>query len=198
MECDTDRVALAALDHSLRLRSLTEDANRGNITFYSIDPRAPLEATTGSEKSAGRGRDTTNAASRQDSLRFIADNTDGLLVGSGSNTDAHITRIVDDVSSYYLMTYSSSNTKLDGRFRAITVRVKRDGVKVRVRRGYRGPHGRRSDQRRRIWLQVRRPALRHRVAGRRLQRPRSIQDSHVDLAARFDRGRSSGRVLDRW
>ena len=36
VECDTDRVALAALDHSLRLRPLTEDANRGNITFYSI------------------------------------------------------------------------------------------------------------------------------------------------------------------
>ena len=78
MECDTDRVALAALDHSLRLRSLTEEANRGNITFYSIDPRVPLEATTGGEKPAGRGRDTTNAASRQDSLRFIADNTDGV------------------------------------------------------------------------------------------------------------------------
>ena len=137
VECDTDRVALAALDHSLRLRSLTEEANRGNITFYSIDPRVPLEATTGGEKPAGRGRDTTNAASRQDSLRFIADNTDGVVVG-GSNTDAQVTRIVEDVSSYYLMTYSSSNTKLDGRFRAITVRVKRDGVKVRVRRGYRG------------------------------------------------------------
>ncbi len=138
VECDADRVALAALDHSLRLRPLTEAANRGNITFYSIDPRATLEATTGDEKSAGRGRDN-NAASRQDSLRFIADNTDGLLIGTGANTDAHIARIVDDVSSYYLMAYSSSNTKLDGRFRAITVRVKRDGVKVRVRRGYRGP-----------------------------------------------------------
>jgi VWFA-related protein len=139
VECDADRVALAALDHSLRLRPLTEAANRGNITFYSIDPRATLEATTGDEKSAGRGRDN-NAASRQDSLRFIADNTDGLLLaGSGGNIDSHISRIVDDVSSYYLLTYSSSNTKLDGRFRAITVRVKRDGVKVRARRGYRGP-----------------------------------------------------------
>ena len=89
--------------------------------------------------SAGRARDTSNAASRQDSLRFIArDNTDGLVVGSGGNLDAHISRIVDDVSSYYLLAYSSSNTKLDGRFRAITVRVRRDGVKVRARRGYRG------------------------------------------------------------
>ena len=136
VECDTDRVALAALDHSLRLRSLTEDANRGNVTFYSIDARTSLEASTGPEKSAA-GR-PTNAASRQDSLRFIADNTDGLLVGTGGTTEAHVGRIVDDVSSYYLMSYSSSNTRLDGRFRTITVRVKRDGVKVRARRGYRG------------------------------------------------------------
>ncbi len=92
---------------------------------------------SGTERSADR-RDTTNVASRQDSLRFIADNTDGLLVANASTLDAQISRIVEDLSSYYLLTYSSSNTKLDGRFRAITARVKREGVKVRTRRGYRG------------------------------------------------------------
>jgi len=45
---------------------------------------------------------------------------------------------VDDLSSYYLIGYYSSNTKLDGRFRSTTVRVRREGVKVRARRGYRG------------------------------------------------------------
>jgi VWFA-related protein len=144
VECEADRAALAGLDHSQRLRSLTEEANRRNITFYSIDPRgiaADASATrknaSSTDKPADR-TDTTNVASRQDSLRFVADNTDGLLVASAANLDAQINRIVDDVSSYYLMTYSSSNTKLDGRFRAITIRVKRDSVNVRARRGYRG------------------------------------------------------------
>jgi hypothetical protein len=71
-------------------------------------------------------------------LHFIAENTDGVSVESANGLDAAISRIVDDQSSYYLIGYSSSNTKLDGRFRSITVRVKRADVKVRARRGYRG------------------------------------------------------------
>jgi VWFA-related protein len=139
VECEADRVALGALDHSMRLPLLTENANRSNISFYSIDPRGivPSDSTNSPERPSNR-RDTTNVASRQDSLRFIAENTDGVLIANSTNLDAQIARIVDDASSYYLMTYLSSNARLDGRFRAITVRVKRDRVKVRARRGYRG------------------------------------------------------------
>jgi VWFA-related protein len=138
VECEADRVALARLDHSQRLRAMTEEANRSNISFYAIDPRGIVgENATGTEKTSPK-KDTTNLASRQDSLRFIADNTDGVVIATANNLDAQASRIVDDLSSYYLLTYSSSNAKLDGRFRAITVRVKREGVKVRVRRGYRG------------------------------------------------------------
>jgi VWFA-related protein len=139
VECEADRVALARLDDSQRLRSLTENANRSNISFYAIDPRGiTSDPASGPDRSVGKSDTTTNTASRQDSLRFIADNTDGLLIANASNLDAQISRVVEDVSSYYLLTYSTSNPKLDGRFRAITVRVKRDGVKVRARRGYRG------------------------------------------------------------
>jgi len=139
VECEADRVALARLDDSQRLRSMTEEANRSNISFYAIDPRGiTTDPASGADRSAVRKDTTTNTASRQDSLRFIADNTDGLLIANTSTLDAQISRVVEDVSSYYLLTYSSSNPKLDGRFRAITVRVKREGVKVRARRGYRG------------------------------------------------------------
>src|SRR5207247_7248766 len=47
-------------------------------------------------------------------------------------------RVVDDLTSYYLRGYYSTG-KLDGRFHAIKVRVKRPGVDVRARRGYLAP-----------------------------------------------------------
>lgn len=138
VECEADRAALAALDHSQRLRTLTEDANRSNITFYAIEPRGIAPADAAPAERTGNRRDTSSTALRHDSLKFVADNTDGLVIDSSNTLDTQISRIVDDLSSYYLLTYASSNPKLDGRFRSVTVRVKREGVKARARRGYRG------------------------------------------------------------
>ena len=82
--------------------------------------------------------DSQNLAARQDSLRQLAADTDGLAVVNTNQIDNALKRIVADLSSYYLLGYYSTNTKLDGRFRTITVRVRRPGVQVRARRGYRG------------------------------------------------------------
>ena len=138
IECQTDRESLSTLDDTMALRSLSEDANRANITFYSVYPRGLLSSTTGTaDRSSSKGRES-NTATRQDSLRFLADNTDGVSIMSASSVDASMARIIDDLSSYYLLGYVSSNTRLDGKFRTITARVKREGAKVRTRRGYRG------------------------------------------------------------
>lgn len=73
---------------------------------------------------------------RLESMQTLADNTDGLTLLS--NDLGHVLqRIADDTSAYYLLGYSSTNTKADGSFRRITVRVTRPGVSVRARRGYR-------------------------------------------------------------
>ncbi len=50
-----------------------------------------------------------------------------------------MTRIARDLVSYYLIGYDSTNPKLDGSYRAIKMTVKRPGVNVRARRGYRAP-----------------------------------------------------------
>ena len=64
-----------------------------------------------------------------DSLRLLAEGTDGLAVLKRTAVDEALPRIVADESSYYLVTYRSSNTKLDGRFRTLSARVTRPGVK---------------------------------------------------------------------
>ena len=44
---------------------------------------------------------------------------------------------MQDLSSYYLVSYHSTNVKADGAFRRVDVIVKRRGVTARARRGYR-------------------------------------------------------------
>lgn len=140
-ECEADRNALAFADNRNRLRQITERANRGNVTFYPVYARGlqPFDAPMGPEPPPSLAQDRTNLLGRQDSLRQMAIETDGLAVIGSNDIDRGMQRILDDTSSYYLLGYYSTNTRLDGRFRNITVRVKRPGVQVRARRGYRGP-----------------------------------------------------------
>lgn len=140
IECEADKTALALLDHSFRLRELSDEANRGNVTFYPIYARGlvPFDSDIGPERPPSLEEDRANLSARHDSLRFLADMTDGTSVINTNNIDGALKRITDDLSSYYLLGYYSTNGKLDGRFRNITVRVNRPGAKVRARRGYRG------------------------------------------------------------
>jgi hypothetical protein len=65
----------------------------------------------------------------------MADVTDGLAVVQAGDLSKGMRRIVEDLSSYYLLGYYSTQD-LDGKFHRLTVRVKRPGVRVRARVGY--------------------------------------------------------------
>ena len=139
-ECDADRVALSMMNNTRRVRDLTDAANRANVSFYPVYPRglAASDAPVGPEQPPAPAGDRANLFGRQNNLRELAENTDGLAVVDTNDIDGAIRRIVADLSSYYLLGYYSTNAKLDGRFRNITIRVKRPGIQVRARRGYRG------------------------------------------------------------
>ncbi len=139
-DCDAARIELALMDNRRRLRDLTGDANRANVTFYPVYPRG-LQATD-TPMAVHASPQQTQASTRTvsahlDQLRELAENTDGLAVVNQNDIEGAMRRIVSDLTSYYLLGYYSTNTKADGKFRTITVRVKRPGVKVRARRGYR-------------------------------------------------------------
>ena len=140
MQCEADRMALAEMDDDLRLHQLTQLANRGNVTFYPVYARGltVFDAPIGPDPPPSVIQDAANLRARQNALRFLADDTDGTAIINTNNIDGMLKRVVDDLSSYYLMGYYTTNTKLDGKFRSISVRLKRPGVTVRARKGYRG------------------------------------------------------------
>ena len=69
-------------------------------------------------------------------LRTLADATDGLAMLNSNDLRKSLGRIADDLTSYYLLGYRSTNSKLDGQYRAIKVRSKRPGIEIRARHGY--------------------------------------------------------------
>ena len=138
-ECDRDRQYLSQIDNDRFFRDIIDDANRANASFYTVDPRglAAFDAPIGPAAPPPPSVDLNNLRRRIDTLRVLAENTDGLAAVNSNDIDASLKRISDDLTSYYLLGYYSTNTKLDGRFRRIKVAVSRPGVKVRARRGYR-------------------------------------------------------------
>ena len=139
--CDRDRVALAMLDHEQTFRDLLNVANRANVTFYPIDPRGlpVFDTPIGPGEPLGVVADMTQLRGRIETLQTMAVNTDGIAVVNSNDVERGMRRIVEDLTSYYLLGYYSTNSKPDGRYRRISVRVRRPGVDVRARRGYQAP-----------------------------------------------------------
>jgi len=164
-QCERDRFWLSTIDDRRDMYALFDLANRNNVSFYPINPMGleassrpidqdrfvgrpngtlldPQSVQTKGEQDATAPRLATPSSlveARTENLRELAASTDGIAVVDTNDLDRGMKRIAADLSSYYLLGYASTNAKLDGKFRKITVRVKRAGVDVRARRGYRAP-----------------------------------------------------------
>ena len=148
--CEADRYTLSELNDQQRIRTIYDEANRANVSFYPIDPRGLVVFDEPIVPNAGVGfgrnanptlsltEDNARVFDRSTSLRGLAEATDGLAIVGTNEIEKGFKRIVDDMSAYHLLGYYSSG-KLDGRFHSIRVRVKRPGIEVRARRGYLAP-----------------------------------------------------------
>src|SRR5439155_5040080 len=130
---------LAQLEDDQLFRQILDEANRGNASFYPIDPGGLAVFDSPINNPLPLQVDAARLRGRIDTLRTLAENTDGVAVVNTNDLAGGLNRVVSDLSSYYLLGYYSANAKLDGRFHAIKVRVKRPGVQVRARRGYIAP-----------------------------------------------------------
>src|SRR5207249_2870879 len=85
---------------------------------YPVDPRGLVVFDTpiGPDKPPSIFVDQKMLQTRIGSLRTLADLTDGLAIVSSNNIAAGLKRVVDDLTSYYLLGYYASG-KLDGKLR---------------------------------------------------------------------------------
>jgi VWFA-related protein len=147
--CATEAVRLASLDDERRLRDIIALANRTNVSFYPVAASglAVFDKPIGAQPATRDPKDPTEAlvanmatvTQRNDSLRTIAANTDGIAIVDTNDLSSGLKRIVNDVSAYYLLGYYSTNTRVDGRFRRIEVKTTRENVDIKARRGYTAP-----------------------------------------------------------
>ena len=114
-ECERDRALLGQIDHADLFQTILGEANHAGVAFYPLKPRRPDQAT----------------------LRVLGEATDGVVIDLSDA--ASVKRVADDLSAYYVIAYRSTNTAPDGKLRRVRVRVKRPGLEVRARPGYRPP-----------------------------------------------------------
>ncbi len=136
-------------DNQVELRAAVNAALRANVSIYPVDARG-LQAVVpgGSARQASRGglgaftgsavaNQFTQLAAQQETLTSLASDTGGTAFTDTNDFGEAFARVERDISSYYILGFSSTNAAKDGRFRRITVRVRnRSNVKVDAKDGY--------------------------------------------------------------
>ena len=144
-----------------QFRSVINSANRANVALYTVDAAGlRAESTT----AASRDEINNRARSRMDNLDQVylggamtqelernedimnlnpqnglmqlAQETGGQFIGDTNNIGARLKQVDEDLSSYYLISYVPTNQNYDGKFRNVSLKLRRSGLDVQTRRGY--------------------------------------------------------------
>jgi VWFA-related protein len=136
-------------DNQIELRAAVNAAVKANVSIYPVDSRG-LQAIVpgGSARQGSRGGigafsgrgvadQFTQLAAQQETLTALASDTGGTAFTDSNDFGEAFTRVQRDISSYYMLGFSSTNSARDGRFRRLSVRVrKRSGLRLDAKNGY--------------------------------------------------------------
>lgn len=120
-------------------------AAKSNVTIHTVDARGLFTDGAFQASSAGGGAAAMpglqgalhqGEMALQDALVEMAAATGGLAYRNNNDLARGVERAVADGRAYYVLGYVPANAKMDGRFRAIQVRVRERGVVLRAKRGY--------------------------------------------------------------
>jgi VWFA-related protein len=129
-------------------RRVVAASARANAAIYSIDARGLVAATSGLQASMNEpvalpdmaaGAGLSEIADAAEGGEGLALDTGGLVLRNRNDLAQSLARVESESRSYYLLGYAPTNRSADGRFRRISVKVAREAVSVRARRGYYAP-----------------------------------------------------------
>lgn len=139
------------IENEASLRSAINAAVRANLAIYSVDTRGlqavtPLgDASTGSLRGTGayNGGSLTNNMNAnfvsQEVMSTLSTDTGGKAFFDSNDFAPAFAQVQRDSSEYYAVGFHSSNPARDGKYRKLTIRVNRPGIKLEYRPGYYAP-----------------------------------------------------------
>jgi VWFA-related protein len=136
-------------DNAVESRAAVNACSRANTSINPVDSRG-LQAVVagGSARQGSRGgvaafsgrgvaQQFARLAAQQETLQSLAADTGGTAFTDSNDFGEAFDRISRDISSYYILGYASTNTKQDGTYRRIEVKLKtRTDARLRAREGY--------------------------------------------------------------
>jgi VWFA-related protein len=116
----------------VKLDAALEAAQKSDVIIYSVEISDRAFYRRGGMSYSG-----------DSVLRKLSEETGGRVIQAKNANDTSVAfqRIADELRTQYLLGYTPTNTKLDGTFRKIEVKVPNKDVKVNARRGYYAPTG---------------------------------------------------------
>ena len=114
---------------------MTRNANRANVTMYTIDPRGLVGMPDLDEK-IDMVEWQNYVRTSQDSLRTIAELTGGYAAVNQNDFAKALQRIDAETSDYYVVGYYSNNPDPRKRNRNIEIKTTRNGLDVMHRKAY--------------------------------------------------------------
>src|SRR6266705_1218049 len=125
----------ADADLARELGELTRQANRSNVTMYTIDPRG-LVGMGDIDEQVDPQQWSEFVRKSQDRLRVIAEETGGVAVVNQNDFSKALKRIDAETSDYYVLGYYSKNADIMKRRRQIQVKVTRKNANAWFRKEY--------------------------------------------------------------
>ena len=127
-------------EQEAELRQAVGQAARAGAHFYTVDARGLNTGTAANIIDQAQPESAIGGAPRfdmqADGTNSLAVDTGGFAIRNENNFGRALDDIQRDAGTYYVVGYVPAKDTFDGKYRAISVKVNRPGIKVRARRGY--------------------------------------------------------------